>query len=280
MSEYLIPKDLNDIVLTSQSSISTEIYKLNPELNITILSKGSIVASVNPANNISKIIRNERLFNSLSKYKRRKLMWTFCKAACSSKIKILSRLNEERKDDEIKTNIEKMRVLDKKLKELKSREEMMGVEGNVAKIFYSSLRKLGEEFSSDFKSRGRYESGIVNSLMNFGHTILRNKIKNRLTANNISSCHSFLHKEDGYNDTLVFDFSEFWLAQVDKIIFYSINKGIIKLDEIKKDGKLKETARLKIIELISSRIENKNIDIKIKEFKGFLKSKNNFSWCS
>ena len=57
---------------------------------------------------------------------------------------------------------------------------------------------------------------------------LRNKIKYRLYLNGINPYHSFLHNNHRNQESLVFDFAEFWIAYVDKLIFYSLEKGIIK----------------------------------------------------
>ena len=275
---HLNPKEISDLVLTKPSTISTEIYKLKPDLNILFFSKGNLVASVTPIDNLPKIMKNEQLFNNLSKYKKKKLMWIFCKAVCSSRIKVLSRLNEIRNNFEVKGALIDMRELDKKLINAKDRNELMGIEGNIAKDFYFALSILSEVWDRNFEIRNRNSKDIINCLMNFGHTILRNKIKYRLILNGLNPHHSFLHDNKRNQEYLTFDFAEFWIAYVDKLIFYALEKGIIKESDLNKTGLLNDNAKKQIIRLIDNRITHQEIDNKIKKFIGYLKGENRFSW--
>jgi len=275
-NKHLNPKEIDELILTKPSTISTEIFKLNPKLNIMFFSKGNLIGSFSPIDNLPKILKNEKLFNNLSKYKERKLRWLFCKAVCSGRIKELSRLNEVRKNETVKQALEEMRELEKKLRGCKTREELMGIEGNIAKMFYFCLSELSNIWDRNFHTRDRNSKDIVNMLMNFSHTILRNKIKYRLYLNGINPYHSFLHNNHRNQESLVFDFAEFWIAYVDKLIFYSLEKGIIKEKDISSDI-LNESAKKEIIKLVG-RITEKDIDKKIKEFKEYLKGNKNLSW--
>ena len=272
---YLNPKEVNEIILTQTSSISTDIFKLNPNINILIFNKGKLSHSLIPINNLPRILKNEMLFNSLSKHKRKKLMWIFCKAVCSNRIKVLSRLNETRKSLIVNEVLIEMRNLDKKLIKAKTREEIMGLEGNIAKDFYFGLSEFNDLFDIN---RNRNGKDIVNNLMNYAHTILRNKISYRLILNGLNPYHSFLHNNHRNQEYLTFDFAEFWIAYVDKLIFYSLEKGIIKEKDLTKEGMLNNNATKQIIKLINDRISNEEIDKKIKEFIGYLKGENRFSW--
>jgi len=278
INHHIDPKDIKEIILTKPSSISTEIFKLKPDLNIMFFNKGNLVGVINPIDNLPKILKNEELFNKLSKYKQKRLRWIFCKAVCSSRIREISRLNEIRKNKIVQEALNEMRLLDKKLIKSKSREELMGLEGNIAKIFYFCLSEFSEIWDKEFKTRDRNSRDIINCLMNFSHTILRNKIKYRLLLNGINPYHSFLHNNHRNQEYLTFDFAEFWIAYVDKLIFYSLEKGIIKITDLNKDGLLNEKAKINIIKLINKRISDDNIDKKIKQFIGYLKSKNTFNW--
>jgi len=274
----LNPTKIDEIILTKQpSSISTGIFELNPNLTISIFNRGNPSHFIIPSKNLPKILKNEELFFKLSKYKKRKLMWTFCKAVCSGRIKVLSRLNETRKNENIKEILKEMRNLDRSLINAKTRQEIMGIEGNIAKNFYFALSEMNREFAFEFERRDRRSIDVINVLMNFMHTVLRNKIQQRLILNGINPYHSFLHENHRGQPSLTFDFAEFWIAYIDKLIFYSLERGIVKKEDIK-NGRLKRASIEKCINLINLRIKNEEIDFKIKEFMGFLKGKNKFSW--
>jgi len=279
-SYKLEPPYEDELILTSSrpSTISTAIFDLKPDMNVLIFKKGILSNMIIPTNNLPKIFKNERLFNNLSKHKTKKLRWIFCKAVCSNRIKIISRLNETRKNNDIKEILITMRDLDRKLINTKTKEELMGFEGNIAKNFYKALSIFSNLFDSEFKTRDRNSKDIINSLMNFTHTVLRNKIQQRLLLKGINPYHSFLHNNNRGQAYLTFDFAEFWIAYVDKIIFYSLEKGIIKKTDLRGDGRLSENATIKSIKLMNTRITNQEIDKKIDEFIGYLKGVNRFSW--
>jgi CRISPR-associated protein Cas1 len=275
-NEFINPKEVDEIILTRSSKISTDIYKLNPKLTIICFKDGKPIATLIPINNLPKILKNEKLFSKLSKYKRNKIAWIFCKAVCSSRIKIISRLNETRKNSIVKEALISMRELDLKLSKAKTKNEMMGYEGNVAKIFYFCLSEFNDLF---VVNRNRESRDIVNVLMNLGHTILREKVKTRIIVNGLNPYHQFLHGREGRNEQyLTWDFSEFWIPYVDKLIFYALERGIISEDDVDNDGRLKMIPKNKFINLINKRITTEKIDKKIKEFKGYLEGKNRFGW--
>jgi len=272
---YLNPNKLKeDIILTRKSSISTEIFKLKPDLNITIVNHGKPTHTIINLNKLPLILKNEQLFEKLSKYKRKKLAYIFAKSVCIGRIKTLFRLNESRNNEEIKEVLKEMRNIDKKLINFKTINELMAFEGNVAKLFYYGLSLLDDRF--DFR-RDRFDIGIVNVLLNFSRGILRKRILNRLILKGLNPYHSFLHKNHHSNTSLVFDFSELWLPYTDKLVFYAINKGIIKENQIDNEGRLNKKAIEDMVNLVN-RISNKEIDKKIDEFIGYLKKENKFNW--
>lgn len=277
-NKFINPDNIDEIILTrGASSISTDIFKLNPNLEITIYNNGSPSHLIIPINNLPKIMKNEQIFNKISKHKKRKLAWIFCKAVCSGRIEALSLIQDKREENAIvKDILKKMRELDLTLIKSKTKNEMMGIEGNIAKYFYAGL----SEFSPLFKvNRKRENIDVVNVMMNLGHTVLRNKIKFRLIIKGLNLNHGFLHeRQDRNEDYLVWDFAEFWIPYIDKLIFFCLDKGIIKENEINEDGRLTIKAKNEFIKLLNRRIKNENIDKKIDEFVGYLKGENRLSW--
>jgi len=275
-NEYLDPSKIKeDIILTRNSSISTGIFKLNPNLNIIIVHHGKPTHSIISLEKMPLIFKNQKIFDKVSKYKKRKLAYVFAKGVCSGRIKVLFRLNEKRNNKDVKNILKKMRELDRKLILAKDINEIMAYEGNTAKLFYKGLSKLNEEFN--FK-RDRFGKDIVNVLLNISRGVLRNRILTRLLIRGISPHNSFLHINHHSNNSLVFDFSEFWIPTTDKLVFYCINKGIIKKFDIDKEGRINKKGLQKICDLIDKRINVKEIDKKIDEFINYLKTGNKFSW--
>jgi len=273
---YINPNEVDNLVLTRPSSISTAIFKLNPDINIMIFNNGKPTNIIMPYEKVSKIISNNKLLENLSRSKRRRLAFVFCKAVCSNRIKVLSRINERRKNPLLNEKLKAMRILDKKLKQMQGQLELMGIEGNIAKLFYEGLAILNPAFN---QVRNREAKDLANVLMNLTHTVLRNRILMLLIGNCLNPSFGFLHgKADREQNYLCFDFSEMWIAYVDKLVFYAIEKGIVTSKDINEEGRLNQQAVRKIIELLNKRITNDNIEKTIIAFIKYLEGKNRFGW--
>jgi CRISPR-associated endonuclease Cas1 len=275
---YYNPSDLKkkNILLTRRSSVSTSIFSLQPDMSFSILGpKHTITHVLIPLNNLPEILKNEKYFYKLNAYKKRKLAYVFCKGVCSDRIKTLFDLNRTRNNNEVKKILKDMRVINRKLIKFKDKKELMGYEGNIAKYFYQGLSIFDKRWK---KVRDRESKDIVNILMNFSHTVLRNKILLKMFEKGINPNQGFLH-DNGRNEIfLVFDFSELWIAYIDKLIFYSLERKIIHDNDII-DGNLTDRAIKNIISLIEDRITEKEIDNKLEEFLSYIKNDNKrLSW--
>jgi CRISPR-associated endonuclease Cas1 len=275
-TEVINPKELDSLILIRPSTISTDIFKLNPNIQVTIFNNGNPTHLIYPINSTPKIIKNYIKLNNLSSFKKKKLGYVFCKGVCSNRIKVLSRLNEIRKNKFVSNTLKEMRILDRKLIKCKNKKEMMGLEGNIAKKFYIALNELNPQFES---KRIRNSRDLSNILMNFYRTLLRTKITLRLNSFNIPLNYGFLHeKKDRNQPYLVWDFAGLWIPYIDKLVFYTIERQIIKEEDILENGRLKNDAIKKAVNLINARISNEDIDNKINQFLNYVESKGRFNW--
>lgn len=268
-----------NIILTKDSSISTSIFKLQPNLSISIYDskQKQITHTLISLNNLPDILKNEKYFYTLNRYKKKKLAYIFCKGICNDRIKILFDLNRVRKNKKIKDVLVQMRMINKKLIKFKDKKELMGYEGNIAKLFYYGLSIIDQRW---IKVRDIESKDIINILMNFTHTILRNKILFKMIEKGINPNHGFLHDNNNRNETfLVFDISELWIAYIDKLIFYALQKKIVKDNDITKDGKLTDKSIKNIILLVNERVTDQEIENKLDEFLLYISNKKNrLSW--
>jgi CRISPR-associated endonuclease Cas1 len=276
---YYNPKDLKgkNILLTKDSSISTSIFKLQPDLSISVFDykKKCITHTLMSLDNISEILKNEKYFYMLNSYKRKKLAYIFCKGVCTDRIKILFDLNRVRKNKKIIELLKQMRLINAKLIKSKDKKELMGYEGNIAKSFYYGLSIIDKRWN---KVRDTKSKDIINILMNFAHTIIRNRILLKMIEKGINPNQGFLHDNERNETFLVFDFAELWIAYIDKLIFYAIERKIIHEEDIKED-RLNDKAIENIITLINQRVTDEEIEKKLDEFLLYLKGvKKRLSW--
>jgi group II intron reverse transcriptase/maturase/CRISPR-associated endonuclease Cas1 len=137
-----------------------------------------------------------------------------------------------------------------KVKNVKSVEELMGVEGSSANAYWSALSKIME---IEFKRVTKGAKDKINSAFNYAYGILYATVQYALIKAGLNIYVSFLHSLDETKPTLVYDLiEEFRTFVVDREIVAMINRNEkIKLD---KNGFLNKESRNNIAKNIIERL--------------------------
>lgn len=114
-------------------------------------------------------------------------------------------------------------ILERKLKYVKSTNELMGFEGSAAAIYWDGIKSI---LPLEFEKRITFGAkDIVNSSLNYAYAILYSKVQECLYLAGLSLHISFLHALDSTKPTLVFDMIEqFRTFMVDRVIVSMLNK--------------------------------------------------------
>lgn len=114
--------------------------------------------------------------------------------------------------------------------------ELMGYEGNAARMYFQGLAKC---IDSDFKFKGRNRrppKDPFNSLISLGYSILVNEIYSAIEQKGLNPYFGFLHRDAENHPTLASDLMEEWRATlVDTTVMSLINGHEISLDEFEVD---------------------------------------------
>lgn len=142
------------------------------------------------------------------------------------------------------------------------RNHLMGIEGSASMVYWSMVEKMIDE-ETDFKGRIRQGAkDLVNSMLNYGYSILYRYIWTSVLHHGLNPGFSYLHKPEIKTGSLIFDLIEtFRQPVVDRAIISLINRG--SKIEIK-DGILTQ----KTIEILI-----KAIDDRLNRFDIYLKQK-------
>ena len=101
-------------------------------------------------------------------------------------------------------------------------EELLGMEGVSARVYFDSLKKSGL-FSSTFKNReGRGSREINNILLNLGYAVLSSYILGAIEKAGLEPCLGIIHAERPGKMSLVLDIMEEYRAWV-------VDRTVIKL---------------------------------------------------
>lgn len=152
---------------------------------------------------------------------------------------------------ELNNYIEEIEHLRTKLVSCNSIEEIMGIEGNIRKTYYSSWKIIINQ-KIDFEKRiKRPPDTMINVLISFLNSVLYTKTLSIIYTTALNPTISYLHEPGTKRFSLSLDISEvFKPLIVDRTIFALLNKNIItENDFIKEDYylRMKEEGMKKVL---------------------------------
>ena len=108
--------------------------------------------------------------------------------------------------------------------------EIIGYEGNAARIYFQCLGKLvDDDFKFEKRSR-RPPLDEFNSMLNLGYSILMNEIYSRVENKGLNAYFGFVHQDREKHPTLVSDIIEEWRAVIiDSMVMSLVNGHEIAL---------------------------------------------------
>lgn len=119
--------------------------------------------------------------------------------------------------------------------------EIMGVEGNIRKIYYSCWTKIINQ-QIDFNKRvKRPPDNMINTMISFLNSVFYTKVISEIYKTQLNPSISYLHEPSTKRFSLALDISEvFKPLIVDRLIFRLLNKNIIsERDFVKDEGYLR-----------------------------------------
>lgn len=157
---------------------------------------------------------------------------------------------------ELKSYIEDIENLRNQIHQTETIEELMGVEGNIRKIYYDSWKFIIHQ-EIDFEKRvKRPPDNMVNSLISFLNTVIYTKTLSQIYQTQLNPTISYLHEPSERRFSLALDVSEIFKPLiVDRTIFSLLNKNIITEDDFEQELnflKLKDSSRKKVLQELES----------------------------
>ncbi len=118
----------------------------------------------------------------------------------------------------------------------KNTGELMGVEGQIRKIYYSCFNEIISQ-KIDFVKRVKHPpDNMINTLISFGNSMLYTTTLSEIYKTQLNPTISFLHKPGYRRFSLALDISEiFKPILVDRIIFRILNKNMVTENDFEQD---------------------------------------------
>lgn len=141
---------------------------------------------------------------------------------------VLRRYNRNFNYESVQANIEELKKYVIKISEAETVEELLGYEGNCAKLYFQSLGEMvREEFHFDKRTR-RPPKDKFNCLLSLGYTLLLYEIYTAVVNKGLHPYCSFLHKIRNGHPALASDLIEEWRATiVDSLVMNLVQTKVI-----------------------------------------------------
>ena len=197
-------------------------------VNLTFLSKnGSYFGRLESTGHVNINRQRLQFRKSDDKNFSLKISKQFIKGKVSNQRTILMRANKLLKSPELSNIILKMSVYFENIDDAKSIEELMGIEGHLAKMYYQGISNIvDKEFSQRTK---RPPKDPFNSVLSFGYTLLHYEIFTIVESKGLNSYAGFLHSDRHKHPALCSDLMEEWRPiLVDSLVIALLNNNKIK----------------------------------------------------
>lgn len=187
--------------------------------------------------------------------KRLTIARSFIEGASYNMIKNLKYYANRGRDLEL--NIENIQELRQNLTNVKMVDELMGIEGNIRKIYYQAFNHIINDFDMGIRTK-QPPLNPVNTLISFGNMMCYSQVLRSLHQTQLNPTISYLHSPGDRRYSLALDLSEiFKPILIDRVIFKVLNKKEIQekdFDEKINRVHLKESGRKKFIQSYEGRL--------------------------
>lgn len=161
---------------------------------------------------------------------------------------------------DVKNQMELIKSLQNEIEKVQSISELMGLEGNIRKIYYSVWNILVNQEIEFEKRVKRPPDNMINTLISFINSLMYTTCLSEIYKTQLNPVISYLHSAGERRFSLCLDISEIFKPLiVDRMIFSLLNKNIITEEDFEKDSNyyyLKDKGRKKILEEYEKRLKS------------------------
>lgn len=187
----------------------------------------------------------------LDENKRLELAKEIIKSASCNIYRNLRYYNGRGKD--LHQEMEIIKNLQLEIEKMKSVNEVMGIEGNIRKVYYSAWNKLVNQEINFEKRVKRPPDNMINTLISFINTLVYTTCLGEIYRTQLNPTISYLHSPGDRRFSLCLDISEIFKPLIaDRMIFSLLNKNMITEDDFEEKSNfyyLKEKGKKKILEV-------------------------------
>lgn len=209
---------------------------------------------INVSGNV--LIKQVEFYQNIEK--RLEIAKEIIKSASDNIFRNLRYYNGRGKD--VKNQMELIKSLQNEIEKAQNINELMGVEGNIKKIYYSTWNILVNQEIEFEKRVKRPPDNMINTLISFINSLMYTTCLSEIYKTQLNPTISYLHSAGDRRFSLCLDISEiFKPLVVDRLIFSLLNKNIITEEDFEKDSNyyyLKDKGRKKVLEEYEKKLKS------------------------
>jgi CRISPR-associated protein Cas1 len=224
-SYYLQPnqKKITSILIYGQTGyISLEAFKWMSlqNLQINIFNwDGSLLSSINQekeGNGKRKIAQYKTYIDEKRRFS---IAQSLINAKLTNSTKVLESLPYPNIDSDV--IFPYLKEIDK----AKDIPELMGIEGESAKIYWKEFKKAIPEKWDFIERSGREASDYTNAMLNYGYALLEAECLRVINTVGLDPCIGFLHEMRNEKRSLAYDLQEIFRGEIDVVVYKLLSKG-------------------------------------------------------
>lgn len=259
-SKYIPVEDVNQIYVFGEITFNSKLTNFLFQNNIVVHFfnyYGYYSGSFLPRENLlSGDVHLKQSISHLNYQKRMVIAKEFISCASFNISRNLKYYN--RKDFDLKSKIDEIDFYRTRLDKVSNIQELMGIEGNIRKIYYSSWNLFINQ-KIDFNKREKHPpKNWINSLISFINTLIYTTTLSEIYHTHLDPTISFLHSPGERRFSLSLDISEIFKPIIgDRMIFSLLNKKMITKESFIKEFNyviLKETPKKLILKEFDDRL--------------------------
>ncbi len=142
------------------------------------------------------------------------------------------------KDKNFRTLLLQLKALQRRTERATNLDELRGIEGSAARIFYQGFGLLIKNENFTFSGRNkRPPLDPVNAMLSFVYTLFTNQVVNAIKASGLDPYLGALHEPAHSRPSLACDLVEEWRTTAENFVLTIINKKMVRPDDFVKTNR-------------------------------------------
>ena len=163
----------------------------------------------------------------------------------------------------VQKNIEQIEFLRKQINLCKDVPELMGIEGNIRKVYYDSWNEIINQDIGFEKRVKNPPDNAINSLISYVNTMIYTRVLSEIYKTQLNPTISYLHEPSERRFSLCLDIAEIFKPIIaDRMIFSMLNKKQITENDFEQELNflyIKESARKELDSRLQTTIKHRTL---------------------